>query len=168
MALYWPQGWKKDTIIFGKPICNPWGQCSRIYQGNFRRGSKVQGTNEFKQSYLSKALNLSQGLQTRVEDLRWQIKAKHTWHLFSRENQVINPDINIFVLHLGNSLSFFKNKFGSFVLWMVATCHYGYITKLRRKKNPGMNVFICLRPKIGHQIFVTHTHKVHVRSNEST
>ncbi len=27
-----PQGWKKkDTIKFGKPICNPWGQCSNIY-----------------------------------------------------------------------------------------------------------------------------------------
>jgi hypothetical protein len=25
MALYWPQGWKKDTIEFGRPICNPWG-----------------------------------------------------------------------------------------------------------------------------------------------
>ncbi len=23
MALYWPKGWKKDTIQFGKPICNP-------------------------------------------------------------------------------------------------------------------------------------------------
>jgi hypothetical protein len=22
IALYWPQGWKKDTIKFGKPICN--------------------------------------------------------------------------------------------------------------------------------------------------
>jgi hypothetical protein len=22
---------KKDTIIFGRPICNPWGQCSSIY-----------------------------------------------------------------------------------------------------------------------------------------
>jgi hypothetical protein len=22
---------KKDTMEFGKPICNPWGQCSRIY-----------------------------------------------------------------------------------------------------------------------------------------
>jgi len=30
-ALYWPQGWKKDTIEFGRPICNPWGQCSNIY-----------------------------------------------------------------------------------------------------------------------------------------
>ncbi len=25
MALYWPQGWKNDTIKSGKPICNPWG-----------------------------------------------------------------------------------------------------------------------------------------------
>jgi hypothetical protein len=25
------QGWKKDTIQFGKPICNSWGQCSSIY-----------------------------------------------------------------------------------------------------------------------------------------
>ncbi len=31
MALYWPQGWKKDTIEFGRPMCNPWGQCSSIY-----------------------------------------------------------------------------------------------------------------------------------------
>jgi hypothetical protein len=30
-ALYWPQGWKKDTIKFGRPICNPRGQCSIIY-----------------------------------------------------------------------------------------------------------------------------------------
>jgi hypothetical protein len=22
IALYWPQGWKKDTIKFGKPVCN--------------------------------------------------------------------------------------------------------------------------------------------------
>jgi hypothetical protein len=22
---------KKDTIQFGKPICNPWGQCSSTY-----------------------------------------------------------------------------------------------------------------------------------------
>jgi hypothetical protein len=29
--LYWPKGWKKDTIEFGKPICNPWGQCFSIY-----------------------------------------------------------------------------------------------------------------------------------------
>jgi len=26
MALYWPNGGKRDTIEFGKPICNPWGQ----------------------------------------------------------------------------------------------------------------------------------------------
>ncbi len=25
MAMYWPQGWKKDTIKFGRPICNLWG-----------------------------------------------------------------------------------------------------------------------------------------------
>ncbi len=25
MALYWPQAGKKDTMEFGKPICNPWG-----------------------------------------------------------------------------------------------------------------------------------------------
>ncbi len=31
MALYWPQAWKKDIIEFGKPICNPWGQCFSIY-----------------------------------------------------------------------------------------------------------------------------------------
>jgi hypothetical protein len=30
MAFYWPQGWKKDTIIIVRPICNPWGQCSSI------------------------------------------------------------------------------------------------------------------------------------------
>jgi hypothetical protein len=29
--LYWPQGWEKDTIKFGKPICDPWAQCSSIY-----------------------------------------------------------------------------------------------------------------------------------------
>jgi hypothetical protein len=23
MALYWPQGWEKDAIKFGRPICNP-------------------------------------------------------------------------------------------------------------------------------------------------
>jgi len=23
MALYWPQGWRKDTNKFGRPICNP-------------------------------------------------------------------------------------------------------------------------------------------------
>jgi hypothetical protein len=28
MALYWL---KKDTIKFGRSICNPWGQCSSIY-----------------------------------------------------------------------------------------------------------------------------------------
>ncbi len=28
-----PQGWKKkkDTIKFGRPICNPWDQCCSIY-----------------------------------------------------------------------------------------------------------------------------------------
>jgi hypothetical protein len=31
MALYWLQGWKKDTIKFGRPIGNPWGQCLSIY-----------------------------------------------------------------------------------------------------------------------------------------
>jgi hypothetical protein len=31
MALYWPQGGKKDNANFGKPICNPWGQCYSIY-----------------------------------------------------------------------------------------------------------------------------------------
>jgi hypothetical protein len=32
MAVDWPQqGLKKDTIQFGKPICNPWSQCSSIY-----------------------------------------------------------------------------------------------------------------------------------------
>jgi hypothetical protein len=25
MALYWPQGWKKDTIEFGRPILQPLG-----------------------------------------------------------------------------------------------------------------------------------------------
>jgi hypothetical protein len=35
MGLYWPQVWKKDTIKFGRPICNPWGQttsqkCSKL------------------------------------------------------------------------------------------------------------------------------------------
>jgi hypothetical protein len=30
-AFYWPQGWKNDTIKFGRPICNPCGQCSSIY-----------------------------------------------------------------------------------------------------------------------------------------
>jgi hypothetical protein len=30
-ALYWSQGWKNDTIKFGRPICNPWGQFSSIY-----------------------------------------------------------------------------------------------------------------------------------------
>jgi hypothetical protein len=29
--LYGPQGWEKDTIKFGKPICNPSGQCLSIY-----------------------------------------------------------------------------------------------------------------------------------------
>jgi hypothetical protein len=24
MALYGPQGWKMDTIEFGRPICDPW------------------------------------------------------------------------------------------------------------------------------------------------
>jgi hypothetical protein len=31
MALYWPIGWKKDTIKFGRPVCNPWGQSSSIF-----------------------------------------------------------------------------------------------------------------------------------------
>jgi hypothetical protein len=31
MAMYSPQGWKKDTIEFGRLICNPWGQCFSIY-----------------------------------------------------------------------------------------------------------------------------------------
>jgi hypothetical protein len=26
-----PKAEKKDTVKFGKPICNPWGQCSSIY-----------------------------------------------------------------------------------------------------------------------------------------
>ncbi len=30
-CVFGPKGWKKDTIEFGKPICNPWGQCSSIY-----------------------------------------------------------------------------------------------------------------------------------------
>ncbi len=30
-ALFWPQGWKNDTIKFGRPICNSLGQCSSIY-----------------------------------------------------------------------------------------------------------------------------------------
>jgi hypothetical protein len=29
--LFWPQGWKNDTIKFGRPICNSLGQCSSIY-----------------------------------------------------------------------------------------------------------------------------------------
>jgi len=32
MALYWPQGWKKDTIKFGRPICDLCGQCFNIYK----------------------------------------------------------------------------------------------------------------------------------------
>jgi hypothetical protein len=37
MALYWPprlekkKKKKKDTIEFGNPICNSWGQCSNFY-----------------------------------------------------------------------------------------------------------------------------------------
>jgi len=31
-GLVWaPMEKKKDTIKFGSPICNPWGQCSSIY-----------------------------------------------------------------------------------------------------------------------------------------
>jgi hypothetical protein len=30
MAVYWPQGWTRDTVDFGKPIWNPWGQYSSI------------------------------------------------------------------------------------------------------------------------------------------
>jgi len=26
-----PKAEKKDTIKFGRPICNPWDQCSSIY-----------------------------------------------------------------------------------------------------------------------------------------
>jgi hypothetical protein len=31
IAPNWPQGWKEDTMEFGRPICNPWGQCFSIY-----------------------------------------------------------------------------------------------------------------------------------------
>jgi hypothetical protein len=31
MAMYWPQGWEKDTIKFGSLICNPPGQCFSIH-----------------------------------------------------------------------------------------------------------------------------------------
>jgi len=32
MAMYWPQGWEKDTIEFGRLICNPSGQCFSIHK----------------------------------------------------------------------------------------------------------------------------------------
>jgi hypothetical protein len=41
MALYWPQGWKKNAIQFG----SPWGQCFSIYYNNLGPNNKPLGAN---------------------------------------------------------------------------------------------------------------------------
>jgi hypothetical protein len=48
------------------------------------------GTNEFKQSYWSKALNWSpRPYRQASKTKKWQIEAKTTWHRFWRENQLL-------------------------------------------------------------------------------
>jgi len=72
MALYWPQGWKKDTMEFGRPICsNPWVQCSSIYISNnkpkmLKVGPKRQAFCALTPS-VKWALQYKQSRQTMVE-----------------------------------------------------------------------------------------------------
>jgi hypothetical protein len=53
------------------------------------------GTNEFKQYYWPKALNIGpKAFRRGSKTKKWQIEAKLTWHLFWRENQLVQTQKN--------------------------------------------------------------------------